>query len=88
MDDPVGRDPFGLRRPPDADAGTATIPPFPGNADDRFDRLLARATANGWIEELEHDAADGHHVLTDEGERALARYEQRQAARGMRRQAT
>jgi hypothetical protein len=62
--------------------------PLSGNADDRFDRLLARATANGWIEELEHDASDGGYVLTDEGERALARYEQRQAARGMRRQAT
>src|SRR3954454_1497848 len=58
--------------------------PVSGNADDRFDRLLARATANGWIEELEHAAAGGY-VLTVEGERALARYEQRQAASGMRR---
>jgi hypothetical protein len=58
------------------------------DADHRFDRLLARATANGWIEELEHDASAGGYVLTVEGERALARYEQRQAASGMRRQTT
>ena len=55
-------------------------------ADDRFDRLLARATANGWVEELEEPASAGGYVLTLEGERALARYEQRQAASGMRRQ--
>jgi uncharacterized protein (DUF3084 family) len=56
-------------------------------ADDRVDRLLARATANGWIEELERPAPAGpFYVLTVEGERALARYEQRLAARGMRRQ--
>src|SRR3954452_5321503 len=59
--------------------------PVSRDADDRFDRLLARATANGWVEELEHAAAGGY-VLTVEGERALARYEQRQAASGMRRQ--
>ena len=47
-------------------------------ADDRVDRLLARATANGWIEELERPASPGPlYVLTVEGERALARYEQR-----------
>ena len=62
--------------------------PVSANADDRFDRLLARAMANGWIEELEHHASDGGYVLTVAGERALARYEQRQAASGMRRQTT
>jgi hypothetical protein len=62
--------------------------PVSSDADDRFDRLLARATANGWIEELERYASAGGYVLTVEGERALARYEQRQAARGMRRQTT
>ena len=56
-------------------------------ADHRVDRLLARATANGWIEELERPASAGPlYVLTVEGEHALARYEQRQAASGMRRQ--
>jgi hypothetical protein len=59
--------------------------PVSSDVDDRFDRLLARATANGWIEELEHHAADGGFILTVEGECALARYEQRQAASGMRR---
>ena len=62
--------------------------PVSSDADDRFDRLLAKATANGWIEELERDATDGGFVLTVAGERALARYEQRQAAAGMRRQTT
>ena len=60
--------------------------PVSSDADDRFDRLLARATANGWIEELETQASDGGYVLTVEGERPLALYEQRQAASGMRRQ--
>jgi hypothetical protein len=62
--------------------------PVSSDADDRFDRLLARATANGWIEELEHHASAGGYILTVEGERALARYEQRQAASGMRRRTT
>ena len=57
--------------------------PVSSAADDRVDRLLAKATANGWIEEL-----DRGYVLTVEGDRALARYEQRQAAAGMRRQTT
>jgi hypothetical protein len=62
--------------------------PLSSDADERFDRLLARATANGWIEEFEGHGSAGGYVLTLEGEHALARYEQRQAARGMRRQTT
>jgi hypothetical protein len=63
--------------------------PVSSTADDRVDRLLARATANGWIEALELPASAGlGYVLTAEGERALARYEQRRAASGMRRQTT
>jgi hypothetical protein len=59
--------------------------PVSSEADDRLDRLLAKATANGWTEELE---PHGGYVLTVEGDRALARYEQRQAAAALRRQTT
>jgi hypothetical protein len=53
-------------------------------ADDRVGRLLTRATSNGWISELESTGPDDPgYVLTRKGERALAQYERRRAARGI-----
>ena len=60
--------------------------PLSPGADDRVRRLLTRATVNGWIIELERTVPHGPgYVLTRKGERALAQYERREAARGIRR---
>jgi hypothetical protein len=50
-------------------------------ADDEVDRLLTKATSNGWIRELKRTAPYGPgYVLTRKGERALAQHKRRKAA--------